>query len=228
MSTDLSASYSCADPSQAGDDRANLNAWQGLVLDFFVPHGSFKKLVYNHADQNSTVEHEIAVAVLARYFWTFYVVSGVTKIQMALGAGSYAVNAKLFRSFNDPFCSFTYYFPDGSQQVANGSVSLQLYPGGEKIFSMDFINVTHEEFISRQVLDDMAFDDFKQSPEKSKSSSKQKQARGGQRIISVSNLPRSRCGEYGMPKGVQDFLEVSCKACTARSLLTIPTESGYP
>lgn len=137
--------------------------------------------------------------------------SGVVKMQMALGAGNPQETAKHFRTMSDPFCSMTYYFPDGVHQVANGSMSVQLHPSAERMFSLEFINVSHEEFIPRQVLENMAYEDFKQSPEKSKTSAKHKQPRNGQRIISVANLPQSRCGEYGMPKGVQDFLEVSLR-----------------
>lgn len=76
--------------------------------------------------------------------------------------------------------------------------------------TLEFLNVRHEEFVSRRTLENLAVPDLKQSPEKSKST-KQKQAQVKARVVPYEQVPFSPCDVYGMFKDLQQFVEVRCQ-----------------
>lgn len=96
---------------------------------------------------------------------------------------------------------------------------------------LEFSNVTYEEYVSRNQLESLAVQDPKLSPEKTKSSSKHKQAqpRNGPRIVPHEHLPASPCGEYGIFTEIRSFIEVSCPCSyfTLLRALRADTESAY-
>lgn len=85
---------------------------------------------------------------------------------------------------------------------------------------LEFSNVTYEEYVSRHQLDFLALQDQKLSPEKSKSSFKQKQTQGrnGPRMVPHEQLPASPCGEYGIFTEIRGFIEVSQRCFYIASL----------
>ena len=93
--------------------------------------------------------------------------------------------------------------------VASGSLKLDYEPKPGNLFrSVEFLNVKHEEFLSRRALESLAIPEQKQSPEKSKMTAKQKQMQSRVRIIPYEQLPPSPCGDFGIFNGMQQFLEV--------------------
>ncbi|PBP23747.1 Topoisomerase II-associated protein PAT1 [Diplocarpon rosae] len=134
---------------QVSKQREDLAYWSNFVERFFSTKGVLRHSVWL-VDETSNKQYEITFPALARYFHTHFE-SGIRNMQMVmergtekdLGNGHYV---------ESPKSSFVYWFDNGSQLVANGTLKAH-FDVEQKIELLEFITSNHEEYIPRnQVL----------------------------------------------------------------------------
>ncbi|PQE17357.1 Topoisomerase II-associated PAT1 protein [Rutstroemia sp. NJR-2017a BVV2] len=123
----------------------DLGYWGAFVEQFFSPKGVLRHSVFVN-DEHSNKQYEITFPALPRYFYTHFD-SGVKNMQMILEKGTEkALPAGHYIESQN--ASFVYWFDNGSQLVATGSLRAHL-DGDQKIELLEFVTSEHEEYVPR-------------------------------------------------------------------------------
>ncbi|KAI9049797.1 hypothetical protein LZ554_005948 [Drepanopeziza brunnea f. sp. 'monogermtubi'] len=128
--------------SKQNDD---LNYWLDFVNQFFSPKGVLRHSVWL-VDENSNKQYEITFPALARYFHTHFE-SGIKTMQMVMERG-FERELHNGHYISCEKSSFVYWFDNGSQLVANGTLKAH-FDADQKIELLEFVTNSHEEYIPR-------------------------------------------------------------------------------
>lgn len=180
----------------------DVNYWQEVMAKYYSPFASVRQQIWN-SKTGTDKQYQLRYPSLARFYHSHFK-NGIRKIHMqsfehaqnALPNGGYHVwSKKLF---------VTHEYDNGTKVISYGTLNVN-FDEMQKIESL-FIGVKGwDEVIPRSLLEPPASpEQNRQSPKQSKKSlAKQQQ----QQI--PRPLPKSPVGTYGIPQGLQQFLEVS-------------------
>ncbi|KAK0100768.1 hypothetical protein ONS95_007217 [Cadophora gregata] len=126
--------------------RDDLNYWLTFVDRFFSPKGVLRHSVWL-VDETSNKQYEITFPALARYFHTHFE-SGIKNMQMIMERGSEKELPNNGHYIESQKSSFVYWFDNGSQLVANGTLKAH-FDADQKIELLEFVTSSHEEYLPR-------------------------------------------------------------------------------
>lgn len=98
-------------------------------------------------DENSNKQYEITFPGIARYFHTHFE-SGIKTMQLIVQRGSEKDLPNNGHYIESPKASFVYWFDNGSQLIANGTLRAH-FDSDQKIELLEFVTNNHEEYLPR-------------------------------------------------------------------------------
>ncbi|KAH6682760.1 LIM-domain binding protein-domain-containing protein [Halenospora varia] len=124
----------------------DLSYWLSFVDRFFSSKGVLRHSVWM-MDENSNKQYEITFPGIARYFHTHFE-SGIKTMQLIVQRGSEKDLPNNGHYIESPKASFVYWFDNGSQLIANGTLRAH-FDSDQKIELLEFVTNNHEEYLPR-------------------------------------------------------------------------------
>jgi hypothetical protein len=196
-------------------DLNDVGRWQAFVDKFFTETGSFIHVVCSTSTDRSK-QFEIVYAALPRYFYSLFS-TDVTNLQITLdGATEKTAQSELKVTCDR--AKFVYTYRNQCQVVYHGKLTA-FWSGSDKMEWLQFDGSGHEQMVPLSALKQMFHQPSpnqmnpNQSPRlNNKTKQKQQQQRAAQEppepYLPISKLPCAGITDYGLPHGLQSYLEV--------------------
>ncbi|RMZ71302.1 Adhesion defective 1 [Pyrenophora seminiperda CCB06] len=191
----------------------NVERWQAFVDKFFTETGSFINVVCSPSADRSK-QFEIVYAALPRYFYTLFR-TDVTNLQITLDGATEKSQPPELKVTCDR-AKFIYTYKNSCQLVYHGKLTA-FWSGSDKMEWLMFDGACHEQFIPFNALKNLFVQPSpnQMNPNQSPRMKNKKQAqlqRGGQEIpqpyLPFNKLPSTGTTDYGLPHGLQNYLEI--------------------
>ncbi|PWO31287.1 LIM-bind multi-domain protein [Pyrenophora tritici-repentis] len=190
----------------------NVERWQAFVDKFFTETGSFINVVCSPSADRSK-QFEIVYAALPRYFYTLFR-TDVTNLQITLDGATEKSQPPELKVTCDR-AKFIYTYKNSCQLVYHGKLTA-FWSGSDKMEWLMFDGACHEQFIPFNALRSLFVQPSpnqmnpNQSPRMK--NKKAQQQRAGQEIpqpyLPFNKLPSTGTTDYGLPQGLQNYLEI--------------------
>ena len=204
----------------------NIEWWQAFVDRFFADSGSFVHIVCSSSTER-TKQFEIVYAALPRYFYTLFN-TDVTNLQITLdGAAEKASNGEL--KVTCERAKFIYTYKNSCQVVYQGKLTA-FWSGSDKMEWLVFDGAGHEQFIPLNALKQMFVQPSPNqlNPNQSPRMKNKKQAQQQRTMpeppeayLPINKLISASTTDYGLPHGLQSYLEVRIFSTFPSSALTL-------
>jgi hypothetical protein len=191
----------------------NIEWWQAFVDRFFAESGSFVHIVCSSSVERSK-QFEIVYAALPRYFYTLFN-TDVASLQITLdGATEKVAGAEL--KVTCERAKFIYTYKNSCQVVYQGKLTA-FWSGCDKLEWLLFDGLSHEQFIPLNALKQMFVQPSpnqlnpNQSPRmKTKKQAQQQRAmpEPAEAYLPINKLLSASTTDYGLPHGLQAYLEI--------------------
>lgn len=190
----------------------NVERWQAFVEKFFMETGSFIHVVCSSSTER-TKQFEIVYAALPRYFYTLFN-TDVTNLQITLDGANEKVGPNEVKVTCDR-AKLIYTYKNSCQVVYHGKLTA-FWSGSDKMEWLMFDGTGHEQFLPLNALRQMFVQPSpnQMNPTQSPRMKNKKQAlqRAGQEppepYLPLNKLISAGATDYGLPHGLQNYLEV--------------------
>ncbi|KAF3197288.1 hypothetical protein TWF679_003288 [Orbilia oligospora] len=212
----------CEHLSSAEGNKRDLNHWRKFVNEFYSHSGVMRHNLWR-SKTRETKRFEITTPVLARYYYSLYEY-GIKNIQLVMEnareremSGQTVVESQK--------TSFVYWFENGTQVVAHGTLRAQLNVAAQ-IDCLEFDTAEHTEYIPRFILSNRSLTsspDQKASPRVNAKGLGKRQHQ--QLPPPPPPLPDSPIGEWGVPDQVFKLLELGETLSSMRDLFVFSQQN---
>ena len=210
----------------------NIEWWQAFVDRFFAESGSFVHVVCSSSTER-TKQFEIVYAALPRYFYTLFN-TDVTNLQITLdGAAEKTSNGEL--KVTCERAKFIYTYKNSCQVVYQGKLTA-FWSGSDKMEWLVFEGASHEQFIPLNALKQMFVQPSPNqlNPNQSPRMKNKKQAQQQRTMpeppeayLPINKLISASTTDYGLPHGLQSYLEVRIFSTFPSPALTLTSVSRF-
>jgi hypothetical protein len=217
-----------ATETEDGKKNNNVDRWQAFVDKFFTETGSFIQVVSMAETPDRTKQFEIVYAALPRYFYTLFN-TDVTDLQITLDGATEKMAGPELKVTCDR-AKFIYTYSNHCQVVYHGKLTA-FWSGSDKMEWLKFDGSSHEQFIPLSALKQLLHHPSpnqmnpNQSPRMNKTKKAQQQQRAAQEpqeaYLPVSRIPSAGITAFGLPHGLQSYLEVRPTPTLPPSTLTL-------
>lgn len=203
----------------------NVERWQAFVDKFFTETGSFVHVICSSSAERSK-QFEIVYAALPRYFYTLFN-TDVTNLQITLDGANERVGPNEVKVTCDR-AKLIYTYRNSCQVIYHGKLTA-FWSGSDKMEWLMFDGTGHEQYIPLNALRQMFVQPSpnqmnpNQSPRmKNKKQAMQRAAQEpGEPYLPLNKLISAGATDYGLPHGLQNYLEVRDRITLVPSALTL-------
>ena len=182
-----------------------LDYWENFVAKFFSPEGVLRQQVWNSKGKGDKT-YRIEYPSLPRFYLAHFL-GGITKIWMSvLGASEKALVHQGHHTVWSGTASTKYAYTNGTAVITFGEVKVN-FDSENRIELLDITTSSWTEYIPRELVPPKSPPDQKESPKVNKNLKRQ-QPKPAPSLPSPS-IPESRVGDYGVPRTLIQYLEVS-------------------
>jgi len=190
----------------------NIEWWQAFVDRFFAESGSFVHIVCSSSTERSK-QFEIVYAALPRYFYTLFN-TDVASLQITLDGATEKVSGAELKVTCER-AKFIYTYKNSCQVVYQGKLTA-FWSGSDKLEWLLFDGLGHEQFIPLNALKQMFVQPSpnqlnpNQSPRMKKKAGppQQRGAEPPEAYLPINKLLSASTTDYGLPHGLQAYLEI--------------------
>lgn len=203
----------------------NIEWWQAFVDRFFAESGSFVHIVCSSSTERSK-QFEIVYAALPRYFYTLFN-TDVASLQITLDGATEKVSGAELKVTCER-AKFIYTYKNSCQVVYQGKLTA-FWSGSDKLEWLLFDGLGHEQFIPLNALKQMFVQPSpnqlnpNQSPRMKKKAGppQQRGVEPPEAYLPINKLLSASTTDYGLPHGLQAYLEVRLFSTSSSWTLTL-------
>jgi hypothetical protein len=184
-----------------------LEYWEGFVAKFFSPEGVLRQQLWNSKNRGDKT-YRIEYPSLPRFYLAHFL-GGIEQIWMSvLGANEKALMHAGHHTVWSGTASTKYAYENGTAVITFGQVKVN-FDSENRIELLDITTTGWKEYIPRELLGPpRSPPDQKESPKLNKNLKRQQPKQAP--APPSPPIPGSRVADYGVPKPLIQYLEVSC------------------